>query len=99
MAGFGNVSAIDRASTFTDSAFALHLRKLNEVRYTVDPNDNKLQTFTKSRHQHCILAPLGGTSNAPTLGNNDKVLKSPSKGLKRMGKAAVQANLLTKEQL
>jgi hypothetical protein len=50
MAGFGNIPAIDHASTFTKWAFALHLRTLNEVRYTVDPNSDELQTYTKSRH-------------------------------------------------
>ncbi len=98
MAGFGSALAINHASTFTDWVFALHLQELNEVRYTVDSNDNKLRTFAEFRHQNCILAPLGRTSNTPTLGNN-KVLKSLTKWLKRMGKAADQANLLTKEQL
>ena len=99
VAGFGNTSAIDHTSAFAKWAFALHLGKLNEVRYTIDPDDDKLRTFAKSCHQKCILAPLGRTSNAPTLGNNNDVLKNLSEGLKRMGKAADQANLRTKEQL
>ncbi len=99
VAGFGNTSAIDHPSAFANWAFALHLGKLNEVRYTIDPDDNELRTFAEPRHQNCILAPPGRTSNAPTLGNNNDVLKNLSKGLKRMGKAADQANLLTKEQL
>ena len=99
VAGFGNTSAIDHANTFANWAFSLHLGKLNEVRYTIDPNDDKLWTFAKSCHQNCILAPLGRTSNAPTPGNNNDVLKNLSEGLKRMGEAVDQANLLTKEQL
>jgi hypothetical protein len=99
VAGFGNTSAIDHANAFANWAFALHLGKLNEVRYTVDPDDDELQTFAESRHQNCILAPLGRSSNSPTLGNNNDVLITLSEGLKRMGEAADQANLLTKEQL
>ena len=99
VAGFGNTSATDHTSAFANWAFALHLGKLNEVRYTIDPDDDELRTFAESRHQNCILAPLGRTSNAPTLGNNNDVLKNLSEGLKRMGVAADQANLLTKEQL
>jgi hypothetical protein len=98
-AGFGNVLVIDHASAFANWAFALHRGKLNKVRYTIEPDDDELRTFAKSRHKNCILAPLGRTSNAPTLGNNDDVLENQSKGLKRMGKTADQANLLTKEQL
>ena len=99
VAGFGNTSAIDHANAFANWAFALHLGKLNEVRYTVDPDDDELQTFAESRHQNCILAPLGRSSNSPTLRNNNDVLINLSEGLKRMGEAADQANLLTKEQL
>ena len=99
VAGFGNTSAIDHANAFANWAFALHLGKLNEVRYTIDPDDNELRTFAESRHQNCILAPLGSTSGAPTPGNNNDVLKNLSEGLKRMGEAADQANLLTKEHL
>ncbi len=98
-AGFGNTLAINHASAFANWAFALHLGKLNEVRYAIDPDDNELRTFAKSRHQNCILAPLEIASNVPTLGNNNNVLKNLSKGLKRMGKAADQANLLSKEHL
>ena len=99
VAGFENTSAIAHANAFANWAFALHLGKLNEVRYTIDPDNDKLRTFSKPHHQNCILAPLGRTSNAPTPGNNNDVLKNLSEGLKRMGKAADQANLLTKEQL
>jgi hypothetical protein len=96
-AGFGNTLAINHASAFANWAFALHLGKLNKVRYAIDPDDNKLRTFAESRHQNCILAPLESASNVPTLGDNNDVLKNLSKGLKRMGEAADQANLLSKE--
>ena len=99
VAGFGNVSAIDHAKAFANWAFALHLEKLNEARYTIDPDNDELRTFTEARHQNCILAPLGSASNVPTTGNNNEVLKNLSEGLKRMGEAADQANLLTKEHL
>ena len=82
VAGFGNTSAIDHTNAFANWAFALHPGKLNEVCYTIDPDDDKLRTFAESRHQNCILAPLGRTSNAPTLGNNNDVLKNLCKGLK-----------------
>ncbi len=98
-AGFGNTSAINHASAFANWAFALHLRKLNKVRYAIDPDDNKLRTFAESRHQNCILAPLESATNVPTLRNNNDVLKNLSKGLKQMGEAADQANLLSKEHL
>ena len=81
-AGLGNTSAINHAIAFANWAFALRMGKLNEVRYTIDPNDDELQTFAKSRHQNCILAPLGRTSNAPTLVTNNDVLKNLSEGLK-----------------
>ncbi len=58
VAGFGNTSAIDHTNAFANWAFALHLGKLNEVRYTIDPDDDELRTFAESRHQNCILAPL-----------------------------------------
>jgi hypothetical protein len=99
VAGFGNTSAINHTSAFANWVFALHLGKLNKVCYAIDPDDNKLRTFAKSHHQNCILAPLESASNVPTLGNNNNVLKNLSKGLKRIGKAADQANLLSKEHL
>jgi hypothetical protein len=82
VAGFGNASAIDHAKAFANWAFALHLGKLNEVRYTIDPDNDELRTFAKARHQNCILAPLGSTSNAPTPGNNNDVLNNLSERLK-----------------
>ncbi len=98
-AGFGNTLAINHTSSFANWAFALHLGKLNKVCYAIDPDNNKLRTFAESRHQNCILAPLESASNIPTLGNSNDVLKNLSEGLKRMGKAADQANLLLKEHL
>ncbi len=42
-------------------AFAIHLEKLKEARFTIIPNNNELQDFSSFRHANYILPPLGVT--------------------------------------
>ncbi len=79
-------------------ALAIHLGKLKEARFTMDSNKGKLQVFSDFRHAKFILPPLGTIGDpgaAVTSGHLEhKVFKSLGEGLKRMGKAADEANLL-----
>jgi hypothetical protein len=97
-AGFANASALDHVAAFTNWALAIHLGQLKEARFTTDPDNVKLQVFPDCRHAKCILPQLG-TIGAPgatgTSGHLEhKVFKSLGEGLKRMGEAADEANLL-----
>ena len=92
------MSALDHVAAFTNWALAIQLGQLKEARFTMDPKNEELQAFSDSRHAKCILPPLG-TMGAPaatgTSGHLEhKVFKSLGEGLKQMGEAADEANLL-----
>ncbi len=98
VAGFANLSALDHVAAFTNWALAIHLGKLKEARFTMDPNNGKLQVFSDFRHAKCILPPLGTIGDPGATGTSGhlehKVFKSLDEGLKRMGEVADEANLL-----
>jgi hypothetical protein len=54
---------MDHAIAFTNWALAICLGKLTEARFTIDPDNNKLQAFLDFRHAKCILLPLGAMGN------------------------------------
>jgi hypothetical protein len=97
-AGFANASALDHVAAFTNWALAIQLGKLTEARFTMDPNNDKLQVFSDFRHAKCILPPLGTIGDPGATGTSGhlehKVFKCLGEGLKRMGEAADEANLL-----
>ncbi len=69
----------------------------------MDPNNKKLQAFSDFRHARCILPPLG-TMGAPGATGRaghleHKVFKSLGEGLKRIGEAADEANLLKRKEI
>jgi hypothetical protein len=69
----------------------------------MDPDNNELQVFSDFRHAKCILPPLGTIGDPGATGISGhlehKVFKSLGEGLKRMGKAADEANLLKREEI
>ncbi len=97
-AGFANASALDHVAAFTNWALAIHLGKLKEAQFTMDPDNDKLQVFADFRHAKCILPPLGKIGDPGATGTSGhlehEVFKSLGEGLKRMGEAADEANLL-----
>jgi hypothetical protein len=69
----------------------------------MDPDNNKLQVFSDFRHAKCILLPLGtigdpGATRTPGHLEHE-VFKSLGEGLKRMGEAADEANLLKHKEI
>jgi hypothetical protein len=97
-AGSANASASDHDAAFTNWALEIHLGQLKEARFTMDPNNNKLQVFSDFRHAKYILPPLGtmGAPGATSISGylEHKVFKSLGEGLKRIGEAEDEANLL-----
>jgi hypothetical protein len=107
-AGFANASVTVHANAFVNWAFAIHLGKLKEARFTIDPDNNELQNFAATRHAKCILPPLGATGYIThgavgAMGQSGqldhKVFKSLGKGLKWMREAADKANMLKQEKI
>jgi hypothetical protein len=102
-AGFPNTSALDYVPAFTNWALAIHLGKLKEARFTMDPYNNELQVFSDFRHAKCILPPLGTIGDPGATGTSGhlehEVFKSLGEGLKRMGEAADEANLLKRKEI
>ncbi len=102
-AGFTNASALDHVTAFMNWALTIHLGKLKEARFTMDPDNNELQVFSDFRHAKCTLPPLrtigdqGATSTSGHL--EHEVFKSLGEGLKSMGEAADEANLLKCEEI
>jgi hypothetical protein len=84
-------------------ALAIHLGQLKEARFTMEPNNNKLQAFSDSRHAKCILSPLGRMGAPGATGTSGhlehKVFKSLGESQKRMGEAADEANLLKRKEI
>jgi hypothetical protein len=103
VAGFANASALDHVAAFTNWALTIHLGQLKEARFTMDPNNNKLQVFSDFRHAKCILLPLGTVGDPGATGTSGhlehKVFKSLNEGLTRMGEAADEANLLKRKEI
>jgi hypothetical protein len=64
----------------------------------MDPDNNELQAFSDFRHAKCILPPIGtmGAPGATGMSGHleHKFFKSLGEGLKQMGEAADEANLL-----
>jgi hypothetical protein len=102
-AGFANASALDYVAAFTNWALAIHLGTLKEARFTMDPDNDELQVFSDFRHAECILPPLGTIGDPGATGTSGhlehEVFKSLGEGLKRMGEAADEANLLKREEI
>ncbi len=106
--GFANASATVHANAFANLAIAIHLEKLKEARFTIDPNNDELQNFSSLRHAECILPPLGATGYIThgavgAIGQSrhldHKVFKSLGKGLKWMREAADKANVLRLKEI
>jgi hypothetical protein len=97
------VSALDHVAAFTNWALAIHLGQLKEARFTMDPNNGKLQAFSNFRHAKCILPPLGtiGYPGATSTQGHlqHEVFKSLGEGLKQMREAADDENLLKCEEI
>jgi hypothetical protein len=85
-AGFANASASDHVATFTNLALTIHLGQLKEARFTMDPDNDKLQAFSDSRHAKCILPPLGRMGAPGATGTSGhlehEVFKSLGEGQK-----------------
>jgi hypothetical protein len=103
MAGFVNASALDHVAAFTNWALAIHLGQLKEARFTMDPNNDKLQVSSDFSHAKCILPPLGTIGDPGATGTSGhlehEVFKSLGEGLTRMGEAADEANLLKHKEI
>jgi hypothetical protein len=103
VAGFANTSALDHVAAFTNWPLAIHLGQLKEARFTMDPNNNKLQVFSDFRHAKCILPPVGTIGDPGATGTSGhlehKVFKSFGEGLMRIGEAADEANLLKRKEI
>ncbi len=102
--GFRNMLASKHADAFTNWAFTIKLGLLGKVRYLIDPDNKELQDFAVKHHKNCILPPVGretsnGMSNATSSGGTMEVFRTLSEGLKCMGKAADQTNVLKKEEM
>jgi hypothetical protein len=106
-AGFANVSATVHANAFANRALSIHLGKLKEARFTINPDNNELQNFSLSKHAKCILPPLGAAGHIThgdvgAIGQSGhldhEVFKSLGKGLKQMREAADKANVLNKKR-
>ncbi len=84
-------------------ALAIHLGKLKEARFTMDPDKDELQVFSDFRHAKCILPPLGTIGDPGATGTSGhlehEVFKSLGEGLKSMGEAADEANLLKRKEI
>jgi hypothetical protein len=102
--GFQNMSAHNHVDAFTNWAFTIKLGLLGKVRYTINPDNEELQDFAARRHENCILPQVrggtsSGTGSATSSDDTTAVFKTLSKGLKRMGKAADETNILKKEEM
>ncbi len=104
MVGFRKVLAHNHADAFTNWAFRIKLGLLVEIHCSINPNNKELLDFTVRCHKNCILPPVGvGTSNRMSIsnspGNTTVMVKNLSEGLKHMGKAANETNILKKEEM
>jgi hypothetical protein len=106
--GFANAFATVHANAFANWALAIHLGKLKEARFTINPDNNELQNLLSLRHTKCILLPLGATGYIThravgAIGQSrhldHEVFKSLGKGLKQMGEVANRANMLKQKEI
>ncbi len=102
--GFQNTSAHKHVDAFINWAFAIKVSLLGKVRYTINPNNEERQDFAARRHENCILPQVGGgtssgTSSATSSDDTTAVFRTLSKGLKCMGEAADETNILKKEEM
>jgi hypothetical protein len=106
VAGFADVSAADRVKAFTNWALAIHLGRLREARVSLDPDNCKLQAWAITRNESCILSATGASGGvrgpaAPSREGHfdNETFKILGKGLKRMGEAADEANVLKRKEI
>ncbi len=106
--GSKTTSAKEHVTAFTNWALAIHLGKLKEARFNINPDNDELQNFSTARHVECILPPPGEIGTTPfsiarTVGQpghlEHEVFKSLGEGLKQMGEAADEANSLKREEI
>jgi hypothetical protein len=106
VAEFADVSAADHVKAFTNWALAIHLRRLREARVSLDPDNCKLQAWAITRNKSCISSATGASggvrgSAAPGREGhfNNETFKILGKGLKRMGEAVDEANVLKRKEI
>jgi hypothetical protein len=102
--GFRNVSAHKHMDPFTNWVFAIKLGLLDEVRYSIDPDNKELLDFSVICQENCILPLVGGgtsngMSNSKSPGNTTGVFKNLSEGLKCIGEATNKTDILRKEEM
>jgi hypothetical protein len=106
VAGFANVSATDHVKAFTNWALAIHLGRLREATVSLDPDNCELQAWAITRNKICILSATGASGGvrgpaAPgrESHSNNETFKILGEGLKRMGRAADEANVLKRKEI
>ena len=72
---------------------------IHEIRYSVRPDDGKLQNFKKDRHITCILGALNTTLTVANPADNDAVLRQLTVSISSQTKEAGTANSLCREEL
>ncbi len=93
------MSTQDHATAFSIWAFAIHLNQLSEVRHTLTPDNDELQSFCDVPQCTCIHSLLlNATANMTNPGENLEVIKHLIEGLKQMGEAAEHSNTLKRNK-
>ncbi len=106
VARFTDVSAADHVKAFTNWALGIHLGRLREARVSLDQDNCELQAWAITRNESCISSAtgaLGGVRGpaAPSREGhfNNETFKILGEGLKRMGEAADEANILKRKEI
>ena len=97
--GFEEVSAANHVEAFTNWALATHLGKLTEARVSPNPDNIELQRWADTRNRVCILPTINTAESGISQGVNNDTFKILGEGLKRMGEAADEANLLKRKEI
>jgi hypothetical protein len=99
VAEFEGVLAADHVKAFTNWAIALNLGRLREARVTPDPDNCALQAWAHTRNKSCILSAITTVGGTIGQGVNIETFRILGKGLKRMGEAADEANVLKRKEI
>jgi hypothetical protein len=99
VAGFEGVLAADHVKAFTNWAIALNLGRLREARVTPDPDNCALQAWADTRNKSWILPAITTVGGAIGQGVNIETFRILGEGLKRMGEAADEANVLKRKEI
>jgi hypothetical protein len=99
VARFEGVLAADHVKAFTNWAIALNLGRLREARVIPDSDNCALQAWSDTRNESCILPAITTVGGTIGQGVNIETFRILGEGLKRMGEAADEANVLKRKEI